>query len=45
MQRMFRDVHAMRGHAMNNNEKVSRIYGRYNLDPNAAIMDSADALV
>ena len=45
IQRMFRDVHAMRGHAMNNSEKVSRMYGRFDLNPKAAILEPGDTLV
>ena len=33
MQRYFRDVHAMRAHAMNNPEKTARIAGRFYLSP------------
>jgi 3-hydroxy-9,10-secoandrosta-1,3,5(10)-triene-9,17-dione monooxygenase len=45
MQRMFRDVHAMRAHAMNNGEKVSRMFGRFDLDPNAPIAEPGETLV
>ena len=45
MQRVFRDVHAMRGHAFNNSEKVSRMYGRFDLDTNASALEPADNLV
>jgi hypothetical protein len=30
---------------MNNSEKVSRIFGRFDLDPNAAIMEPGETLV
>jgi hypothetical protein len=42
MQRMFRDIHPMRAHAMNNSEKVSRMLGRFDLDPNAAITEPGE---
>jgi hypothetical protein len=42
---MWRDVNAMRHHAMNNAGKVTRMYGRYDLDPNAAPLGSSDGLV
>jgi len=45
MQRIWRDVNAMRHHAMNNPDKVARMYGRYALDPNAAPAEVSDALV
>jgi len=45
IQRMWRDVNAMRHHAMNNADKVTRMYGRYNLDPNAAPLDPGDSLL
>jgi len=45
IQRMWRDVNAMRHHAMNNADKVTRMYGRYDLDPNAAPLDPGDGLV
>jgi len=35
----------MRHHAMNNADKVTRMYGRYALDPDAAPLDPGDALV
>lgn len=45
IQRMWRDVNAMRHHAMNNTDKVTRMYGRYALDPNAVPLDPGDGLV
>ena len=45
MQRFWRDVNAMRHHAMNNADKVMRMYGRYALDPDAAPLDPGDGLV
>jgi 3-hydroxy-9,10-secoandrosta-1,3,5(10)-triene-9,17-dione monooxygenase len=35
MQRFFRDVHAMRAHAMNNADKASSLFGRAELMPGA----------
>jgi hypothetical protein len=32
----------MRAHAMNNSEKVSRMLGRFDLDPNAAITEPGE---
>ena len=45
IQRTWRDVNAMRHHAMNNADKVARMYGRYALDPNAAPLDPGDGLL
>ena len=45
MQRMFRDAHAMRGHAMNSHDKVTRMYGRYDLVPDAPPLEPIDKMV
>jgi 3-hydroxy-9,10-secoandrosta-1,3,5(10)-triene-9,17-dione monooxygenase len=45
IQRVWRDVNAMRHHALNNADKVTRMYGRYDLDPNAAPLDPGDSLI
>ena len=39
MQRYFRDVHAMRAHALNNPDKASQIFGYTELHPGAAPPD------
>jgi 3-hydroxy-9,10-secoandrosta-1,3,5(10)-triene-9,17-dione monooxygenase len=45
MQRMFRDAHAMRGHAMNSHDKVTRMYGRYDVVPDAPPLEPIDQMV
>ncbi|MGH7805656.1 MAG: acyl-CoA dehydrogenase family protein, partial [Candidatus Binatia bacterium] len=45
IQRTWRDVNAMRHHAMNNVDKVARMVGRYALDPDAVPLDPGDGLV
>jgi 3-hydroxy-9,10-secoandrosta-1,3,5(10)-triene-9,17-dione monooxygenase len=39
LQRYFRDVHAMRAHAMNNPERAGRVFGRAQLHPDEAPTD------
>jgi hypothetical protein len=39
---VFRDVHAMRAHAINNPDKASRIFGRFELTPDAPPADATD---
>jgi 3-hydroxy-9,10-secoandrosta-1,3,5(10)-triene-9,17-dione monooxygenase len=45
IQRVFRDVHAMRAHALNNPDKGARLFGRYELSPDSAPTDSAEIFV
>ena len=45
MQRMFRDAHAMRGHAMNSHDKVTRMFGRYDLVPDAPPLEPIDKMI
>ena len=45
MQRMFRDAHAMRGHAMNSFDKVARMFGRYDLMPDAPPLEPIDKMI
>jgi 3-hydroxy-9,10-secoandrosta-1,3,5(10)-triene-9,17-dione monooxygenase len=42
IQRVFRDVHAMRAHAINNPDKGSRLFGRFELAPDSAPADPSD---
>jgi len=42
IQRVFRDVHAMRAHALNNPDRAARIFGRFELSPDAPPSDTAD---
>ena len=45
IQRVFRDVHAMRAHAINNPDKGARLFGRFELSPDTAPTDSAEIFV
>jgi len=45
IQRVFRDVHAMRAHAINNPDKGARMFGRFALSPETAPTDSAEIFV
>jgi 3-hydroxy-9,10-secoandrosta-1,3,5(10)-triene-9,17-dione monooxygenase len=45
LQRMFRDVHAMRAHAFNNPDKTARMFGRFDLAPDAPPSDPGDLLI
>jgi 3-hydroxy-9,10-secoandrosta-1,3,5(10)-triene-9,17-dione monooxygenase len=45
IQRVFRDVHAMRAHAINNPDKGARLFGRYELSPDTAPTDSGEMFV
>ena len=42
LQRVFRDVHAMRAHALNNPDRAARLFGRFELTPDAPPSDSGD---
>jgi 3-hydroxy-9,10-secoandrosta-1,3,5(10)-triene-9,17-dione monooxygenase len=42
IQRVFRDVHAMRAHAINNPDKGARLFGRFALAPDAPPADASD---
>jgi 3-hydroxy-9,10-secoandrosta-1,3,5(10)-triene-9,17-dione monooxygenase len=45
IQRVFRDVHAMRAHALNNPDKGARLFGRFQLSPDSAPTDTAEIFV
>src|SRR5262249_20457371 len=45
IQRVFRDVHAMRAHAFNNPDKAARQFGRFDLAPDAWPREPGDLLV
>jgi 3-hydroxy-9,10-secoandrosta-1,3,5(10)-triene-9,17-dione monooxygenase len=45
LQRMFRDAHAMRAHAFNNPDKAARMFGRWDLAPDAPPTDPGDLLI
>jgi 3-hydroxy-9,10-secoandrosta-1,3,5(10)-triene-9,17-dione monooxygenase len=45
IQRFFRDVHAMRAHAFNNPDKGARLFGRFDLAPDAPPSEPGDLLV
>ena len=45
IQRVFRDVHAMRAHAINNPDKASRMFGRFELAPDAPPSDATDLFI
>jgi 3-hydroxy-9,10-secoandrosta-1,3,5(10)-triene-9,17-dione monooxygenase len=45
IQRVFRDVHAMRAHAINNPDKGARLFGRFELSPETAPTDTGDLFV
>jgi 3-hydroxy-9,10-secoandrosta-1,3,5(10)-triene-9,17-dione monooxygenase len=45
IQRVFRDVHAMRAHAFNNPDKGARLLGRFELAPDSPPADPSDLLV
>jgi 3-hydroxy-9,10-secoandrosta-1,3,5(10)-triene-9,17-dione monooxygenase len=45
LQRLFRDVHAMRAHAFNNPDKTARMFGRFDLAPDAPPTDPGDLLI
>jgi 3-hydroxy-9,10-secoandrosta-1,3,5(10)-triene-9,17-dione monooxygenase len=45
IQRVFRDVHAMRAHAFNNPDKAARLLGRFELAPDSPPADPSDLLV
>jgi 3-hydroxy-9,10-secoandrosta-1,3,5(10)-triene-9,17-dione monooxygenase len=45
IQRVFRDVHAMRAHAFNNPDKGARLFGRFALTPGAPPADPSDLFV
>jgi len=45
IQRVFRDVHAMRAHAFNNPDKAARLFGRFDLAPDAWPREPGDLLV
>ena len=45
IQRVFRDVHAMRAHAINNPDRAARLFGRFELSPDAKPTDAADLFV
>jgi 3-hydroxy-9,10-secoandrosta-1,3,5(10)-triene-9,17-dione monooxygenase len=45
MQRVFRDVHAMRAHAFNNPDVTARLLGRFELAPDAPPREPGDLLV
>lgn len=45
LQRVFRDVHAMRAHAFNNPDKASRLFGRFALAPDAQPSEPGDFLI
>ena len=45
IQRVFRDVHAMRAHAFNNPDKAARLFGRFDLAPDAGPREPGDLLI
>ncbi|MFI5314090.1 MAG: 3-hydroxy-9,10-secoandrosta-1,3,5(10)-triene-9,17-dione monooxygenase oxygenase subunit [Myxococcota bacterium] len=45
IQRVFRDVHAMRAHASNNPDKGARLFARFELSPETAPTDRGDLFV
>ena len=45
IQRTFRDVHAMRAHALNNPDKSARLLGRFELSPESAPTDTGELFV
>jgi 3-hydroxy-9,10-secoandrosta-1,3,5(10)-triene-9,17-dione monooxygenase len=45
IQRVFRDVHAMRAHAINNPDRAARLFGRFELSPDAPPSDAGDLFV
>jgi 3-hydroxy-9,10-secoandrosta-1,3,5(10)-triene-9,17-dione monooxygenase len=45
LQRAFRDVHAMRAHAFLNPDKAARLFGRFDLAPDAPPADPGDLLI
>ena len=45
IQRVFRDVHAMRAHAINNPDRAARLFGRFELTPDAKPTDAGDLFV
>jgi 3-hydroxy-9,10-secoandrosta-1,3,5(10)-triene-9,17-dione monooxygenase len=45
LQRAFRDVHAMRAHAFLNPDKAARLFGRFDLAPDAPPTDPGDLLI
>jgi len=45
IQRVFRDVHAMRAHAFNNPDKAARLFGRFDLEPDAGQREPGDLLI
>jgi 3-hydroxy-9,10-secoandrosta-1,3,5(10)-triene-9,17-dione monooxygenase len=45
LQRVFRDVHAMRAHAFLNPDKGARLFGRFDLAPESPPSDPADLLI
>jgi len=45
IQRVFRDVHAMRAHANNNPDRTARLFGRFELLPDSPPADATEAFV